>query len=231
MAKGRINSILGGSGIQISRGGLEGKLDAAVEHTLSTSFDPGCTVIPSDGSCLVPPSSFTQGTLDSRVTFPTFGSQSFAFLGHALLTGRTTAPPQRFGYLGGSGTLATVDLLALAGDRLIYVQGDYMIPIERIQLPYVGGSPFLALRYAAGNAGVGKLPRLSRISAWELESASCGSTTASIRRGIVRRCRVARPLRSEFPSRSEQHESLLRICPVGILPSVTFASCRAKTGG
>ncbi len=160
VAKGRINSILGGSGIQLSRGGLEGKLDATVEHTLSTTFDAGCTVIPSDGSCLVPPSAFNQATLDSRVTFPTFGSQSFAFLGHALLTGRTTAPPQRFGYLGGSGTLATVDLLALAGDRLIYVQGDYTIPFERIQLPYVGGSPFLALRYAAGNAGVGKLPPL-----------------------------------------------------------------------
>ncbi|HMI46555.1 MAG TPA: hypothetical protein VK491_10355, partial [Gemmatimonadaceae bacterium] len=31
--------------------------------------------------------------------------------------------------------------------------------IEKIQLPLVG-SPFLALRYAAGNAGVGRLPAL-----------------------------------------------------------------------
>ncbi|HET6761901.1 MAG TPA: hypothetical protein VFH13_07350, partial [Gemmatimonadaceae bacterium] len=68
-------------------------------------------------------------------------------------------PPQRFAYLGGSGTLATVDLLALGGDNLLYVQGDYVIPIERIVLPLVG-SPFLAFRYAAGNAGLGEIPSL-----------------------------------------------------------------------
>jgi len=159
VANGHINSILGGTGIQISRGGLEAKLDATLEHALSTSFRD-CTFIPADGSCFVSPSYFNQTTVDSRVTFPTFGSQTFAFLGHALLaSGGKIPPPQRFGYLGGSGTLATVDLLALGGDRLLYVQGDYMIPIEKIQLPLVG-SPFLALRYGAGNAGVGRLPAL-----------------------------------------------------------------------
>ncbi len=159
VANGHINSILGGTGIQISRGGLEAKLNATLEHALSTSLQ-GCTFIPADGSCFVSPSYFNQTTVDSRVTFPTFGSQTFAFLGHALLaSGGKIPPPQRFGYLGGSGTLATVDLLALGGDRLLYLQGDYTIPIEKIQLPLVG-SPFLALRYAAGNAGVGRLPAL-----------------------------------------------------------------------
>jgi len=94
------------------------------------------------------------------VTFPTFGAQTFAFRGRALIaSGGRIPPPQRFGYLGGSGTLATVNLLALGGNRLLYLQGDYTIPIEKIQLPLVG-SPFLALRYAAGNAGIGKLPAL-----------------------------------------------------------------------
>jgi hypothetical protein len=158
VAKGHISSILGGSGFQISRGGLEAKLDATVERPFSTSFDAVCTFIPADGRCLSPGSSFTQVTLDSRVTFPTFGSQTFAFLGHVLFSDGL-APPQRFGYLGGSGTLATVDLLALGGDRLLFVQGDYVIPIERIQLPFLG-SPFVALRYAAGNAGIGGLPSL-----------------------------------------------------------------------
>jgi hypothetical protein len=160
VAQGHIASILGGTGIQASRGGLEAKLDAAVEHAPSTSFDAACTLIPANGSCLSPPESFTQITLDSRVTFPTFGAHTFAFLGHALVTGGgNIPPPQRFGYLGGAGTLATVDLLALGGDRLLFVQGDYTIPIERIQLPFVG-SPFVALRYAAGSAGVGTLPSL-----------------------------------------------------------------------
>ncbi|HKR09965.1 MAG TPA: hypothetical protein VJS39_12300, partial [Gemmatimonadaceae bacterium] len=33
------------------------------------------------------------------------------------------------------------------------------IPLEKIKLPIVG-SPFVALRYGAGNAGVGRLPSL-----------------------------------------------------------------------
>ena len=61
--------------------------------------------------------------------------------------------------MGGAGTLATVDLLALGGDHLLFLQGDYMIPIEKIQVPIVG-NPFIALRYAVGNAGVGQLPSL-----------------------------------------------------------------------
>jgi hypothetical protein len=80
-------------------------------------------------------------------------------MGHAVVTGNAVAPPQRFAYLGGSGTLATVNLLALGGDRLLYVQGDYTIPIERVKIRFLG-SPFVALRYAAGNAGVGDLPPL-----------------------------------------------------------------------
>jgi hypothetical protein len=159
VTKGRINSILGGTGIQISRGGLEAKLDALVEHGFE-SGETQCFVPPGGPICIPVIPAFTQTTLDSRVTFPTFGAQTFAFIGHALLTGGgDSPPPQRFAYLGGSGTLATVDLLALGGDRLLFLQGDYIIPIERIVLPFLG-SPFIALRYAAGNAGIGRLPSL-----------------------------------------------------------------------
>jgi hypothetical protein len=158
VAQGHINSILGGSGFQISKGGLEAKLDVSVEHALKAPTFL-CVMNPP----LPPPScgkaAFTQTTLDSRVKFPTFGSQSFEFMGHAVLAGGDALPPQRWAYLGGSGTLATVDLLALGGDNLLFLQGDYIIQIERIQLPLLG-SPFLALRYAAGNAGVTELPNL-----------------------------------------------------------------------
>jgi len=157
VAKGRINSILGGSGIQISRGGLEGKLDVSVEHAFKAPTFP-CS-IPTVTPPLCGEASFTQTTLDSRVKFPTFGSHTFEFKGHAVLAGGRILPPQRFAYLGGSGTLATVNLLALGGDNLLYLQGDYVIPIDRIVLPYLG-SPFVALRYAAGNAGLGRLPPL-----------------------------------------------------------------------
>lgn len=157
--KGRIASILAGSGIELVRGGVDANLDAVVEHALSTSLVADCSGSPVDAACRVVGQSFTQITLDSRVDFPSFGSQTFSFRGHAVLTGSKVAPPQRFAYLGGSGTLATVNLLALGGDHLLYVQGDYIVPIDRIQLPYVG-NPFVALRYSAGNAGEGKLPPL-----------------------------------------------------------------------
>ena len=156
---GHISSFLAGSGIALSRGGVEASLDATVEHSFKTSLTADCTGSPTDAACALPPVDFTQVTLHSKVDFPTFGTQTFSFLGHAVLGTSDIPPPQRFAYLGGSGTLATVNLLALGGDRLLYVQADYTVPIDRIQLPYVG-SPFVALRYSAGNAGVGSLPPL-----------------------------------------------------------------------
>jgi hypothetical protein len=162
VARGSITSALGGAAVQIVRGDVEGKLDAQLEQSVRTALKPDCAGVPVLGLCSqpLPGDSFTQATLDGRVSFPTFGTQTFAFKGHAVLTGGSgITPVQRFAYLGGSSTLATVNLLALGGDRLLFVQGDYIIPIDRIQLPFVG-SPFIGLRYAAGNAGVGGLPAL-----------------------------------------------------------------------
>ena len=159
VAQGHINSLVGGSGFQTSKGGLEAKLDVSVEHafkapTFSCAFPPPFG-LPTCGKA-----AFTQTTLDGHVKFPTFGSQSFEFMGHAVLAaGNDFLPLQRWAYLGGSGTLATVNLLALGGDNLLFLQGDYIVPIDRIQLPFVG-SPFIALRYAAGNAGVSEIPAL-----------------------------------------------------------------------
>jgi hypothetical protein len=153
--RGSITSLLGGTGVQFVNGGLDGKLDATLERSLRVGLKPPCPV----GLVCPGPDNFTQLTLDGKVAFPTFGTQTFTFKGHTVLTGGAGIIPQRFAYLGGSTTLATVDLLALGGDRLLFVSGDYVIPIDRVQLPYVG-NPFVALRYAAGNAGVDGLPRL-----------------------------------------------------------------------
>lgn len=167
VARGRISSGLAGTGLELARGNLEAALDASVEHAFSSSLQPGCYAIPPDAACIqarpvadvAPEDKFTQATLGSTVSFPTFGNQTFAFKGHAVLTGNGIAPPQRYAYLGGAGTLATVDLLALGGDRLLFVQGDYTVPFERIKIKFLG-SPYGVLRYAAGSAGVGKLPTL-----------------------------------------------------------------------
>ena len=162
VARGSITSVVGGAALQVVRGDLEGKLDANLEQSVRTALKPDCAGVPAFGLCSQPQpgDSFTQATLDGRVSFPTFGTQTFAFKGHAVMTGGSgITPVQRFAYLGGSSTLATVNLLALGGDRLLFVQGDYIVPIDQIQLPFVG-SPYVGLRYAAGNAGVGGLPAL-----------------------------------------------------------------------
>ena len=100
---------------------------------------------------------FIQSTLDGVVRFPTFGAQFFYFNAHAIYTFGDTAPPQRWGYLGGSGTIATLPLLSLGGDRLLYLESNYYIPIPWIDLPIVG-SPSVTLRHMIGSAGVGGLP-------------------------------------------------------------------------
>jgi hypothetical protein len=78
------------------------------------------------------------------------------FHAHAVGT-RGDAPRSRYAYLGGSGTLRTLDLLEQGGTALFYLESRYLIPIERILLPVVG-TPIITLRDAFGSAGVGSLP-------------------------------------------------------------------------
>lgn len=160
VAKGTITSILAGSGLEFVKSGVDGKMSLTVERALRTNLESDCAGVPAGFPCFSPGGLFTQGTFDGRVMFPTFGTQTLTIRAHTVLSaGSGIAPAQRFAYMGGTGTLATVDLLALGGDHLLFFDGDYIIPIERIQIPILG-SPFLALRYAAGNAGVDEVPTL-----------------------------------------------------------------------
>ena len=158
---GHIASFTLGSGLELAVGDVESKLNAVLERSIDTQYDAvNCVVAPGGIFCTTPRDAFTQATFDGKVKFPTFASQTFTFTGHGVWTAAAAvAPAQRFAYIGGAGTLATVDLLALGGDHVLFLQGDYMIPLEKIQLPYLG-NPFIALRYAAGSAGVGELPSL-----------------------------------------------------------------------
>jgi len=150
IAEGHVSSILGRVKTDYERDDVKGNLDVGVEH----AFDaPPTVTLEAENSS----GDFTQFTIGSKASFLTFGEQSFAFRGHAVFTPGDIAPPQRFAYLGGAGTLATVDLLALGGDRLLYVEGEYSIPVPRVQLPFVG-SPIVSLRYATGSAGVKEFP-------------------------------------------------------------------------
>ena len=142
---GHIASGLAGTRGRYETPELKSKWDVKVEQ----AFDSP-ELLADDGG------KFTQLTVDTKSSFPTFGMQSFNFQLHGVVS--SDAPPQRYAYLGGAGTLATVDLLALGGDQLLFVEGEYLFPLTRPLLPFVG-APVLSARYAAGSAGVDYLPR------------------------------------------------------------------------
>jgi hypothetical protein len=104
---------------------------------------------------------FDQITLHAEVRFPTFGVQEFFLTTHLLHTFGDSAPPQRWGYLGGSGTITTLPLLSLGGDELLYVESNYVIPIQRLDLPILG-TPTITVRHMIGSAGIGKLPEFQQ---------------------------------------------------------------------
>ncbi|HUQ46865.1 MAG TPA: hypothetical protein VM053_01330 [Gemmatimonadaceae bacterium] len=150
IARGHTTSAMAGANYDYDVNEMVVKLDGNLEHAFdSPEYMRGGKTT----------GNFTQLTLHGEAKFPTVGTQSFAFRGHGLLTPGDGAPPQRYGYLGGAGTLATVDLLALGGDRLVYVEGEYIVPLVKPILPFAG-SPIIGLRYAAGSAGAGELPEL-----------------------------------------------------------------------
>ena len=144
--KGRITSALAGAAFEWESQG--------VQLSVKTDFE-----VPFSAPTLPGEDRYTmQNTTHAEVQFPTFGTQNFELAVHGVGTMGGIAPPQRFAYLGGSGTLPTFDLLEMGGDHLLFVESLYHIPIDRIVIKYVG-SPVFSLHHAMGSAGVGGLPR------------------------------------------------------------------------
>ena len=138
---GRITSALAGGRFDWERQAVTFSTRVLTETSLDTPDD----------------SRFTQATLDAGVAFPAFRNHSYSLEAHAVHTFGDRPPPQRFAYLGGSGTLPTFDLLEFGGDRLVFLESRYSIPIERIKIP-IAGSPVIILRHMIGMAGVDSLP-------------------------------------------------------------------------
>jgi hypothetical protein len=139
--RGRISSGLAGARLRWADGGVTAELVGAAE----TPFQA-----PGGGR-------FVQTTLDGQVAFPAFLNHRFEFFTHVVLTAGDTAPPQRFAYLGGAGTLLTLDLLELGGDQLLFTESRYTIPLTRPVIPFLG-APIITLRHLSGTAGVARLP-------------------------------------------------------------------------
>lgn len=106
-------------------------------------------------------SGISQTTADLAVTVPTGSSQRLIEHAHVVATAGGATPQERYVYLGGSGTISTLDMLSLGGDELAFLDSRYLIPVSRVQLP-IAGAPVLILRHVIGAAGVRGLPRLEQ---------------------------------------------------------------------
>lgn len=68
------------------------------------------------------------------------------------LPGTDSLPRQRWSFVGGSGTLYTFDVAQFTGDRLVFVETRYVIPLpDRVRLPVIG-APDLVFLHTAGMA-------------------------------------------------------------------------------
>lgn len=139
--RGQLVSVLADGSLPLLVGDLSGSTSLRLEVPLSSPDD----------------SRWLQATLNAQLTVPTFGAQRLDMRLHAVATAGDDAPPQRWSYLGGGSTLATLKRLEHGGDMLLYVDGAYLVPLPTPQLPMLG-APVVALRYAVGSAGVGSLP-------------------------------------------------------------------------
>jgi hypothetical protein len=140
---GDVSSGLVGGGATWERDGIEFSANVETEFVIDAPDD----------------AQFVQTTAHIDVAFTTFGAQRLVFETHGVLTSGDRAVPQRFAYLGGSGTIPTRDLLSLGGDQLLFVESRYEIPIERLTIP-IAGPPVIMFRHLMGSAGLDSLPDL-----------------------------------------------------------------------
>lgn len=113
-------------------------------------------------------SKFGQAAIDGTIQFPTFGPQTLRVDAHAVLTTSSGGTPrQRWAYIGGSGSIPTIDLLSRGGDELLYLDGRYAIPLERVTLPFFG-HPIVTLREVIGGAAEGEFPTLDQATGLRL---------------------------------------------------------------
>ena len=54
-----------------------------------------------------------------------------------------------------------MDVLEQGGTELFFFEGNYIIPVRRLQIPFIG-HPTVTLRYMTGAAGVDSLPKLTQ---------------------------------------------------------------------
>jgi hypothetical protein len=159
----RPNPAVQGGGIQSALAGVRLDWDsAAIETRLRVHVEVAHQSSTAVGIRVTDPF-FGQITLDGDVNFPTFGRQALHVYAHVVATTGGDTPLQRWAYLGGPGTLPTIDLLSLGGDQLVYIDAHYAIPIRRWTIRGLG-APSFELREALGGAAFQEFPKLEQLS-------------------------------------------------------------------
>jgi hypothetical protein len=101
---------------------------------------------------------FAQVLVDGRYTTTAFRTHIVDVHFRGMMpVGGDDAPPQRFGILGGSGTLPTLEVADFRGDHLAFIEAVYAVPIRWIELPYLG-VPNIEVLYATGAAWTDDMP-------------------------------------------------------------------------
>jgi hypothetical protein len=123
---------------------------------------------------------FTRLLANGRWDMEALWDHRLAVAGHALATlAGDAAPPQRWSFVGGQGTLPTLPFATLRGDRLAFIRTTYEIPLPLVEVSILG-SPSLQLLHATGtawqtgtpmpswhqNLGLGIRMSLIRLAAW-----------------------------------------------------------------
>ena len=158
---GIIGSVLAGAQITWTATDVTARL--RIDEELG-AFSQDC------GGCdLATGADFAQTTVDGTIAFPTFGTQRLRFDGHAVITSNGVTPRQRWAYVGGSGSIPTIEMLSRGGNQLVYIDARYDIPIDAVQLP-LGGTPVVTLREIVGGADVGRFPTLAQASGVRLSA-------------------------------------------------------------
>lgn len=101
---------------------------------------------------------FTHGSAWADFFTTTFRLQTLHIHARTLLPLASSAPPQRFGILGGPATLPTTSIGRFRGDHLVYVGSEYAIPLPRKLAVPLLGEPSLEFVHSIGAAWTDDAP-------------------------------------------------------------------------
>ncbi len=151
---GSVRSIIAGTELEWTPSATVARLRVDAEAGQFRERCAGCSTLLD--------SKFGQATIDGTIQFPTVGTQTLRFDAHAVVTSSSGGTPrQRWVYIGGSGSIPTIDLLSRGGDELLFIDARYAIPVERVTLPFFG-NPVVTLREVIAGATQGAFPRLDQ---------------------------------------------------------------------